>query len=87
MAIKGGHGDYFTHLRRGLAYFKLGKPANAISDFDKAIGFDPKIADAFYCRGIVKLKQGDGSGDADLAKAKGIKPNIADEYAKYKITS
>jgi hypothetical protein len=46
------------------------------------------MVDGFYCRGIVKLKQGDGvGGDADIAKATAIKPNIADEYAKYKIRS
>jgi hypothetical protein len=34
-------------------------------------------------RGTAKLRKGDGSGDQDIAAAKAIKPDIADDFAGY----
>ena len=55
--------------------FRLSQPGadrlRAIADYDAA------RATALYGRGTAKLKKGDASGDADIAAAKAIKPNIA----------
>ena len=48
---------------------------------------DPKDADSLYGRGLAKLKSGDkAGGEADIAAAKAIKPDIADVYAGYGVT-
>jgi len=55
---------------RGLAKAKLGDYKGAISDYNKAIELNPKLADAYYDRGVVKLLLGQkDSGCLDLYKA------------------
>ena len=51
-----------------------------------AEGSNPKFAGALYGRGLAKQKKGDRAGaDADFAAAKTIRPDIADEFAKFGI--
>ena len=67
---------------RGVAYIVAENYDRAIDDFDAVIRIAPKVADGFYGRGLAKLKKGDTvGGDADIAAAKAIKANIADEWA------
>jgi len=40
------------------------------------------MATALYGRGLAKLKKGDRSGDADLAAAKAIRPDVAGDFAR-----
>jgi tetratricopeptide (TPR) repeat protein len=71
-----------------LAYFKLGQFDKAIADYDAALAMtnDPSHADWLYGRGMTKLKKGDtAGGKADIASAKAIKADIAEEEAKYGI--
>jgi len=43
-----------------------------------------KMASALYGRGVVRLKQGDvANGEADIAAAKALKADIAEEYSGY----
>jgi hypothetical protein len=49
----------------------------AIADYDAALQLDAKRATALYGRGLAKAKKGDASGEADIAAAKAIKPDIA----------
>jgi len=73
---------------RALAYFKLGQFDKAIADYDAALAMakDPSQADWLYGRGVTKLKKGDtAGGNADIASAKAIKADIAEEEAKYGI--
>jgi tetratricopeptide (TPR) repeat protein len=69
---------------RGLVQLKLGAFAQAINDYSAAIAQDGRDADSLYGRGIAKMKSGDtAGGDADIAAAKTIKPDIAEVYAGY----
>ncbi len=41
------------HKHRGMAYFALNKYEEAIEDFEKSIGYDPKAFRTYYYKGIV----------------------------------
>ena len=71
---------------RGFVYLKLGQFDKALADYDAAFALTkiPDHADWLYGRGVTKLKKGDAAGgNADIAKAKTIKADIAEEYATY----
>jgi len=73
---------------RGFAYLKLGQFDKALADYDAAFALTKTSdhADWLYVRGVTKLKKGDtAGGNADIASAKAIKADIADEYASYGI--
>jgi tetratricopeptide (TPR) repeat protein len=69
---------------RGFIYLKLGLLSRSIADYDAAIKRDRKKATALYGRGKAKLRNGDtAGGNADLAAAKSIQPDIAAEFEQY----
>ena len=71
-------GDPYTLDSRGLCYLKLGELDLAIDDFTAALTANPKIANAFYGRGLAKRKKGDESGaDSDFVAAKAVFSGIA----------
>ena len=44
----------------------------------------PNFADSLYGRGLAKRKKGDATGgQADVAAAKALRPDVAEEFAKY----
>jgi tetratricopeptide (TPR) repeat protein len=65
---------------------KLGQFDKALADYDVALTKNPKNADWLYGRGVTKLRKGDTTdGNADIAGAKIIKADVAEEYARYGI--
>jgi tetratricopeptide (TPR) repeat protein len=75
---------YRTLNSRGLVYLKLGDYDRAIADYDAALRIDPNCATSLYGRGIAKLwKRDESGGNSDIASAKAIKPDIAEEFAIY----
>jgi uncharacterized caspase-like protein len=71
---------------RGFVKLKMGQPSNAIADYDAALRSSPKHASSLYGRGIAKLRIGNtAAGNDDIAAAKLIQSNIADEFARYGI--
>ena len=69
---------------RGFVNLKLNQFDNAIKDYDAALKGDPKLAGSLYGRGLAKLRKGDrNGGTADIDAAKGIKADIAEEFARY----
>jgi tetratricopeptide (TPR) repeat protein len=69
---------------RGFIYLKLGQSDNAIKDFDAALKGDPKLAGSLYGRGLAKIRKGDRSGgNTDMAAAKAIKSDIAEEFSRH----
>lgn len=61
---------------RGNTYYAVGLNSRAIEDYNEAIRINPRYANAYYDRSLARRKKGDIPGaDADLAKAKQLKPN------------
>jgi len=59
----------------------------AIADYDAAIKADPKAVDPLYGRGVAKIKSGNAAdGNADIAEAVKIDPQIAERMAKIGVT-
>jgi tetratricopeptide (TPR) repeat protein len=68
---------------RGFVFLKLTQFDAAVSDYDAALRANPKRAFALYGRGLARLKNADASGGADIAEAKALQADIAEEYARY----
>src|SRR6478609_7505460 len=66
-----------AYYNRGIAYENLDNYAKAIADYSEALALDPEDADALLYRGLDKIRLGDkAGGEADIAAAKRIDPNI-----------
>ncbi|MDQ2928717.1 MAG: tetratricopeptide repeat protein, partial [Pseudomonadota bacterium] len=62
---------------RGWVYLRLGKYKEALSDFDRGIGYRPEGPWSLYGRGLTKKRLGDAvRGEADLAAARKMQPDI-----------
>jgi tetratricopeptide (TPR) repeat protein len=68
---------------RAFIFLKMTHFDATVSDYDAALRIDPKLAFALYGRGLARLKNGDPSGEADIAAAKALQADIAEEYARY----
>jgi len=68
---------------RGFVFLKMSQFDAAVSDYDAALRSDPKRAFSLYGRGLARLKSGDAAGEGDVAAAKALQPDIAEEYARY----
>ena len=44
---------YLAYCTRGLSYYQLGKYDASISDYNKAIEYNPNFAEVIYYRGLV----------------------------------
>lgn len=74
------HAAVFSN--RGLVYLRLGRLDRAIADATAAIGLHAKSGNPLYVRGLAELRQGlTAKGQADLAAARKLQPNIARHYA------
>jgi tetratricopeptide (TPR) repeat protein/S1-C subfamily serine protease len=71
----------YLYYNRGIAKSALGDKKGAISDYDRAIEFNPKFADAYSNRGIAKSALGDKKGAIlDYDRAIEINPKDAKAY-------
>lgn len=70
---------------RGFVYLKMTQFDAAVSDYDAALQIEPKLAFALYGRGLAKLKNEDSTGEIDVAAAKAMQADIAQEYVHYGI--
>lgn len=64
-----------TLVNRGIVLMEWGQPAAAIADFDKAIGVQPEIAEAYVNKGIALLRIGNRDGEAVAILSQGIARN------------
>jgi tetratricopeptide (TPR) repeat protein len=75
--------DADTLDSRGFAYLKLKNPDAAINDYNAALAVSPKMASSLYGRGLAEQIKGDqAAASKDIAAAKAIQANIADQFAK-----
>ena len=69
---------------RGLLNLKAGRSQAALSDYDQALAGGKPVAGWLFGRGVAKTRLGDkAGGDADIAAAKRLEPDIAQQYARY----
>jgi len=77
------------HIVDSLAFteLRLGRYAEALADYDKALAAAPEMLEARYGRGIARLRRGDKpGGEADLAATRERAPELADKFAKMGLT-
>lgn len=75
--------DFDAFAARGLAWLHKGDSGRALQDFDRVLGTRPGNVIALYGRGIARHRTGNQKGgDADIAAAKAIQPDIADKFAR-----
>jgi predicted aspartyl protease/tetratricopeptide (TPR) repeat protein len=68
---------------RGLVFLRMGDYDKSLVDYDASIKIYPKNAWSLYGRGIDKLrKQRTADGNADIAQAMAIQPEIAEEFKR-----
>ena len=74
-------GIAYSWLRRGYALRELGKPGQAVAEFDQAIGLYPNYAEAHLGRGLA-LTDVNRLNDAELALTTSIaiNPDLAEAY-------
>ena len=71
-----------TCFDRGLVHLWVANYTRGIGEFNKAIAFDLRYADAYRFRGIVRSKKRDYSGAVvDYDKAIELDPNLRGEFA------
>jgi tetratricopeptide (TPR) repeat protein len=67
--------------------FRLGRYADALSEYDTAITLSPKQAASLYMRGITKRRLGKAAeGDADIAAAKKIDQTVDRRFTEGGVT-
>jgi tetratricopeptide (TPR) repeat protein len=72
---------------RGFVEARLGRLTEAIRDYTEALKARPGAPWSLYGRGIAEVRQGDAQhGQDDIAAAKAIDPNIADEFARGRLS-
>jgi tetratricopeptide (TPR) repeat protein len=72
-----------TYYNRAMAYGDKQDYDRALADLDTVLWFNDRNSLALYARGVVRLKKGDTqAGDADIAAAKSINPNVAAEFER-----
>ena len=74
-----------TFASRGFIFLKMGQLDAAVSAYEAALHIDPKLAFALYGRGLAKLRNEDPVGESDIAAAKALRADIAQEYQRYGI--
>lgn len=65
---------------RAMLYLRMKNYKAAIADCDAVLAQYPKTDGTLYTRGMAKTQSGDASGDADIAAAKAINPNVAKDW-------
>jgi tetratricopeptide (TPR) repeat protein len=84
LQLRPSYGDAFDS--RALVNLKSGQPGKAIADYDAALRIAPKRANSLYGRGLAKIKTDNvAGGNLDIAEAKSIQADIAEEFAGYGI--
>lgn len=67
---------------RGLVYLRLGRPKDAVKDYDEALDQNPHLADSLYGRGLAELRlRQKTQGQNDLAEAEKIDSGIVQRFA------
>ena len=72
---------------RGFVHLKSGRYDEAIVDYDAALRIDAKKFASLYGRGMAKRRKHDiASGNADIAAARALKPEISIDFSRYGVS-
>jgi tetratricopeptide (TPR) repeat protein len=72
---------------RGFVRFRRGEFPQALTAYDALLKHFPRSASTLYMRGVVKRRAGDTTaGDADIARALKLTPDIGDHWARRGVT-
>lgn len=86
MALRLSGDDELHRFTRGLLGLKQGAFADAYADFDAAVRAQPSRADYLHGRGLAAIGMGRATeGQADLARAKQLNPNVERTFAEYNL--
>jgi tetratricopeptide (TPR) repeat protein len=80
-------GKTATLASRGFVFLKMRNFDAAVSDYEAALRLNPKLAFALYGRGLARLNNEDAAGAGDIAEAKAMQADIAEEYVQYGISN
>ena len=70
--------------RRGFVHLQSGRYDHAIADYDAALRLDAKKPASLYGRGMAKRRKQDvAGGNADIAAARALKPEVSMDFARY----
>jgi tetratricopeptide (TPR) repeat protein len=72
-----------TRASRAFVFLKMTHFDAAVSDFDAVLNGEPKQPFGLYGRGLARLRNEDPSGEEDIAAAKALQADIAEEYSRY----
>jgi hypothetical protein len=62
----------------------MGQYDAAVADYDAVLAVDAGKVTSLYGRGTAKRRKGDyASGNADIAAARALRPNVSAEFARY----
>jgi tetratricopeptide (TPR) repeat protein len=75
-----------TYLLRGLVSYQEGNFPEAITYFEDAAQRKPKFYQAIFARGVAKKRNGDASGDADIAEARGMSTQVDADLSRFGVT-
>ena len=67
---------------RALAYYRLGRIEEALSDLDRVLSRDPGMTESRYLRGVIRSHSGDAEGaKEDLEVVRRASPLTVRKYA------
>jgi tetratricopeptide (TPR) repeat protein len=72
-----------TRTSRAFIFLKMSHFDAAVSDFDMVLRGEPQQPFGLYGRGLARLRNEDPAGEEDMAAAKVLQADIAEEYARY----
>lgn len=76
----------YPYIDRAMVYQRQGDDLRAFGDYDAALRIEPAGPRALYGRGLAQVRLGrSADGQADIARARAIQANIAENFAQYGI--
>ena len=86
LAIKLEPGSPVPLNEKGLMRLKMGLNDQAIQNYGRALALNPRLAFSLYGRGLARLRKGDTGGEADLAAARSVNPDVDAVFTRIGVT-
>ncbi|MDZ4869162.1 MAG: tetratricopeptide repeat protein [Alphaproteobacteria bacterium] len=83
LAVELRHDNASARDSRAFVYFLLGRSHDALAEYESVLEYKPDAPGALYMRGVLKLRQMNSTGHADIQNAVKLDPEIVRTYAAY----